>query len=96
METIPQSRPVERLSSSCTRLWGLWPAAPLTPGGAGVDRDAAADEVDRGVLPLGEDRVGLALDLDRGLLDEPAVAELVEEHLEPALAGQPPARLAGR
>ena len=75
---------------------GALAGCALDPGGAGVDRDAAADEVDRGVLPLGVDRVGLALDLDRGLLDEPAVAELVEEHLEPAFAGHAPARLAGR
>ena len=48
---------------------------------ASVDLDAAADEVDRRVLPLREDGEALGLDLDRGLLYEPAVAELVEEYV---------------
>lgn len=62
--------------------------------GAVVEANTGPDEVDRGVQPLGEDRVLLILDLDRGLLHEATVAELVEEDLEPAFAGQSTGRVA--
>jgi len=50
----------------------------LDTGGARVKLDGAADEVDRGVLPLGEDGEALVIDLDRGLLDEASVTEFLK------------------
>jgi hypothetical protein len=89
----PLGRAVEQFLHEAV---GALPSGALDTRAAGVDRHAAADEVDRRVLPLSEDRVGLAFDLDRRLLDEAAVAELVEQDVQAALAGQARASLAGR
>ena len=82
--TKPQRCSSERFRSSCTRPCGEWWRRRRHPASA-VERDVAADEVDRDVLPGVRDRVGLALDLDRLRGLQPPVAELLEEHEQPAL-----------
>ena len=56
--------------------------------GAGVEADAGADEVDRYVaVVVGENRIGLALDLDgMAALTETPVVEFMEERQQPRLA----------
>ena len=84
--TKPHRCSSERFSSSCTRLCGLLRAAPATPARRVVEIDAAADEVDRRVLPEMGDRVALAIDLNGFGDGQAAVAQFLEERQQPAFA----------
>ena len=59
----------------------------LGSGGALVDADACAEEVDGDVAPVVGDFVGVVVDLDGEVALELAVAELAEEGAEEAVPG---------
>ncbi|HEY8114121.1 MAG TPA: hypothetical protein VII16_14905 [Actinomycetes bacterium] len=67
-------------------------------GRALVERHPGADQVDGDAPPLVADQVRRAVDRDAagGGGREPAVAELREQHLQPALTGEPGGGVAGR
>ena len=66
----------------------------LDAGAAAVQRDVAADQMDRRVVPAVGDGIRLAVDTDAApQRQQPPVAQLVEQRQQPALAGDRGARV---